>query len=88
MSQSLPIELDDKSIEILKSVDSVHRNSLVNVALAMISKTPYYRTLMGLINDEPDLAVSLESLDLLSEPKEESKPKAKKSTNIDWDEFQ
>jgi len=84
MSKSLPIEFDDKSIEILKNVDSIHRNSLVNIALAAISKTHYYQTLTGNIPDDQETVASLDALDNLVE-KKEVKEVAKASTT--WDDF-
>jgi len=53
-AQNLGINLDSKSIEILKKVESLHRDSLINVAIALVEKTGYYRTLTGK-NSEADL---------------------------------
>jgi len=86
MSKSLPIEFDDKSIEILKNVDSVHRNSLVNVALAMISKTSYYKTLSGESSDDALEVASLGSLD--DTPSDSPKIEAPKPTpSTTWDDL-
>ena len=84
--KEMPIQFDDKSIEILKQVDGVHRHSLVNVALAMISKTGYYKTLTGVVGTDIDDIVGLESHDqdnvkvTKDEPKQETKATS-------WDSF-
>jgi len=64
-AQNLGINLDSKSIEILKKVDSIHRDSLINVGLALVAKTGYYKTLAG-ISDAEDLE-EVASLDVLDE---------------------
>lgn len=43
--KEVTIQLDDKSIEILKNVEEIHRTSLINVGLALVSKTGFYKTL-------------------------------------------
>ena len=46
------IILDTNSLELLEKVHPVHRHSLINVAISLISKTDYYRTLTGEINED------------------------------------
>jgi len=99
-AQNLGINLDSKSIEILKKVESLHRDSLINVAIALVEKTGYYRTLTGK-NSEADLE-DVASLDVedndeessgsTSKPKKSSKKAAKttpekKAPSMSWDSF-
>jgi hypothetical protein len=96
-AKSLNISLDANSIEILKSVDAIHRDSLINVGLSLVQKTGYYKTIAG-INDTEDLE-DVASLDLDDEggtrststkstkksTKEETKAPEKPKTT--WDSF-
>ncbi len=90
-SKSVNVSLDKHSIEILKQVDNIHKSSLINLAISLISKTGYYKTLTGNIGDSLESVTSLDSLDSLTEnttvvkikDKEVEKPKSKSS----WDEF-
>jgi len=97
-AQNLGINLDSKSIEILKKVDSIHRDSLINVGLALVAKTGYYKTLAG-ISDVEDLE-EVASLDVLDEDgdrpiskKASKKAKAQeveaptKKPSTSWDTF-
>jgi hypothetical protein len=93
-AQNLGINLDSKSIDILKKVDAIHRDSLINVGLQLVAKTGYFKTLAGLNNTEDlDDVASLDILeDGASAPKkaskkavqEETKPKKPATT---WDSF-
>jgi len=58
------ISLDDKSIEILKKVNSLHRDSLINVALSLVQKTGYYKTLSGETKDKIEKLEDITSLDV------------------------
>jgi len=75
-AQNLSINLDSKSIDILKKVDSIHRDSLINVGLALVAKTGYYQTLAG-ISEAEDLE-DVASLDILDD--DEAPTKTKKSS--------
>ena len=59
-AQNLGINLDTKSVEILKAVNSIHRDSLINVGLSLVSKTGYYKTLTGKIPDNLEDVASLD----------------------------
>jgi len=77
-AQNLGINLDQKSIDILKKVDAIHRDSLINVGLALVSKTGYYKTLAG-ISDAEDLE-EVASLDVLDENEDGQAVFTKKSS--------
>lgn len=92
-AQNIGISLDSKSIEILKKVDAIHRDSLINVGLALVEKTGYYKTLAG-INSGEDLE-DVASLDV-DEIKFTNKKTAKKQIEVKetpkkptttWDSF-
>jgi len=95
-AQNLGINLDSRSIEILKKVESLHRDSLINVAIALVEKTGYYKTLTGK-NSEADLE-DVTSLDIETEEDGETtkiKPSKKGKTKMadvpakpsSWDSF-
>jgi len=91
-AKSLNITLDGKSIEILKKVDGIHRDSLINVGLALVEKTGYYKTLTG--ENKSDSLDDVASLDLDddtgSKPKAKSVPEEPQKTAkpaTTWDAF-
>jgi len=59
-AQNIGISLDRNSISILKAIDKVHRDSLINVALSLISKTGYYKTLTGKTPEDLEDVASLD----------------------------
>jgi len=95
-AQNLGINLDSKSIAILKEVDAVHRDSLINVGIALVSKTGYYKTLAGISETEDlDEVASLDVIDGIDgsdsqksskKAKVDSTPAPKKPTTS-WDSF-
>ncbi len=87
-----PIEFDENSLRVLKEVDKLHRNSLINVALALVSKTEYYKTLTGQGSEEVSEALSLSSLDDHIETKsqkstETGEQKQTPKPAASWDNF-
>lgn len=91
-SKSVNIKLDPNSVEILKKVDSIHRESMINLGLALVSKTGYYKTLSGTgdnnLDSVTDLGTSVENLGSSSVKTDVnvSKPTPKKATSS-WDDF-
>ena len=61
--KSITIKIDPSSINILKKVDPLHRESLINLGISLISKTGYYKTLSGENQDLLDSIVDLGELD-------------------------
>lgn len=66
-SKSVSINLDAKSIEVLRKVDAIHRDSVINIGLALVQKTGYYKTLAGISDKDSDLE-DVASLDIEDEP--------------------
>lgn len=90
MSKDINIQFEDNALEVLKQVDPVHRNSLINLGILLISKTQYFKTITGDISEVLKDVTSLNSLDALEEELESVKTitkvePAKKATN--WDNF-
>lgn len=97
MAKSTNVELDDKSLEVLKKVDALHRNALINLGIHMIAKTNYYRGLSGDVDDvmavvglddavdslNSDASISLQEKTTAEEPNKRSKP----SIDIGFDDF-
>lgn len=95
MAKSTNVELDDKSLEILKKVDALHRNALINLGIHMISKTSYYKGLTGDVDDAMEIVNLNDALDTLEETgnnlTEKTTPegpnKRKPSIDIGFDDF-
>jgi len=91
MGKSASVEFDDNSLNVLKGVDKIHRDSIINIGLALVSKTHYYQTLTGKTPEEVQDVASLDSLDEAiksAETKEETKKSAKSANSMfDDDEF-
>jgi len=89
-SASVSVIFDDKSLDILKKVDRLHRNSLINIGLALVSRTGYYKTLTGDLPEDLENVVNLSELDKVikeKEAKDEPKAKAKTSGDMFGDDF-
>lgn len=83
------VNFDENSKKILMGVDAIHRDSLINVALALVSKTSYYKTLTGVPPAELAQVADLSSLeDEISDAKTTKvvKKEAKKAPT-GWDDF-
>jgi len=93
MAKSTNVELDDISLNILKQVDGVHRNSLINLGIIAISKTEYFKSLTG--NPSEDISKIVDLNDAVSNTdnlKEETTPqgpnkRSKPSIDIGFDDF-
>ena len=70
---NIGINLDANSIKILKQVESIHRDSIINIGLSLVEKTGYFKTLSG-TNKDADLE-DVASLDV--EQDEETKTTSK-----------
>jgi len=49
--KEVKIKLDDKSIEILKEVEAIHRDSLINFSIRLLEQHPHYKIIKGEIED-------------------------------------
>ena len=87
----MDVQFDENSKTILKKVDAIHRDSLINVALAIVSNTGYYKTLTGELSSDISDVVSLSSLSSLDTPEESKEDKQQVATPTkaatDWDSF-
>jgi len=96
-TKEITIKLDGNSIDVLKQVDSMYRESIINIGIRMISLTPYYKFLSGK-DDVADIN-ALTSLDtncntnalLASEKSQEvvneAPSKLKRKTKSSWDDL-
>ncbi len=86
-SKSIAINLDPKSLEILKKVDSIHRDSMINIGLALVEKTGYFKTLSGI--NASEILEDVASLDLGGETVNTAKPAQEevKKPSTSWDAF-
>jgi hypothetical protein len=79
------IMFDEVTWEILNKINPIHRHSLINLAIKMISKTNYYKEIAGLVEVEtPNEVVDLDNSENIKTKEttkeiEDSKPKKKKS---------
>jgi len=80
MATGVNIEFDEASLGILKKVDGIHRNSLINVGLALVSKTGYYKTLAGIGPEELAEVAGLNELDKVLEESSENPTETKKDS--------
>jgi len=45
--KEVKIKLDDKSLEILKEIDTIHRESIINFGIRLAENTEYFKILKG-----------------------------------------
>jgi hypothetical protein len=96
-NKSVSVKFDKYSKEILKRVDPIHRESMINLGLALVSKTGYFQTLCGVVSEELTDIANIGDLGKLqdstsstnttvesnSTPKVQPKPKQ----SATWDDF-
>jgi len=87
---NIGISLDSKSVEIIKKVDKIHRDSLINIGLALVEQTNYYKTIAGI--KEPKSLEDVASLDVNNEDSKKKEEKAAtveapKKASTSWDAF-
>lgn len=92
-TQNIGINLDSKSVDILKKVDVIFRDSIINIGIRMVENTELFDTISG--KKEADLS-DMASLDsLIDEPKVQNKKVKKevvaetkaKAPTQSWDKF-
>lgn len=84
------IALDERSESILKRVNKIHRQSMINLGLAMIEKTDYYKTLCNQpVNNTDVVSLSISNLDNLGVAEKElpTKTTTVKKSTANWDSF-
>jgi len=64
--KEVKIRLDDKSLEILKDIDSIHRESIINFGIRLASQTEYFKILKG----EVEEAENIVAIEEKEQPKE------------------
>ncbi len=92
-AQNLSINLDSKSISILKKVDASFRDTIVNIGLRMVENTELFITLTGESKNIPvEDMTSLDSLESNTDnkpktTKKETKEETKHKPKTTWDSF-
>jgi len=82
--KEIKLQLDDKSVEILEGVESLHRTSLINYGIRLLKGTDVFKTISGEIEAE-DIGVINEVGVIEPEPEIETpKEKSKPVVAIDW----
>lgn len=84
------VNFDKNSTAILKQVDPIHRESVINLGIALVSKTEYFKTISGEGSDNIEDVVSLNALGIntpTSTTVVEEKPAKKAVSPVDWDAF-
>jgi len=74
--KEVKIRLDEKSLEILKDINAIHRESIINFGIRLASKTEYFKILKGEIEEAENLVSINEEKTKEKETKveEETKP--------------
>jgi len=73
--KEVKIKLDDKSLEILKEIDTIHRESIINFGIRLASQTEYFKILKGEIEKVEDI------VSINEEKKEETKEEKVENTS-------
>ena len=69
--KEVKIKLDEKSLEILKEVDPIHRESIINFGIRLAANTEYFKILKGEIDSQVSLNETIEKTETKSEVKNE-----------------
>ena len=78
--KEVKIKLDEKSIEILSEIDSIHRESLINFGIRLAKNTEYFKILKG-SEDVEDAISNISDTQEKTKINEEKPKKEKESTN-------
>jgi len=71
--KEVKIKLDDKSLEILKEIDTIHRESIINFGIRLASQTEYFKILKGEIEKVEDIvSINEEKKEEIKEEKVEN----------------
>jgi len=84
--KEVKIRLDDKSVEILKEVEAIHRDSLINFAIRLLEEHPHYKIIKGeKVENITELNKS-EDVSKLNNLEEETETK-KEEYDVSFDEW-
>jgi hypothetical protein len=76
------IDLDEQSLAILKTIDPIHRFTIINMGLRLVENTEFYNLLTGKIKSD-DVTGTLDIDRVISKPEEPTKP----NPTTTWDNF-
>jgi hypothetical protein len=68
--KEVKIKLDDKSLEILKEIDPIHRESVINFGIRLASQTEYFKILKGEVEEAENIVAINEERKTNSKEKE------------------
>ena len=82
--KEVKIRLDDKSVEILKEVEAIHRDSLINFAIRLLEGHPHYKIIKGEVIEDIK-----EVLEIDTKPEKEIKQvkEEKEDVDVTFDEW-
>jgi len=86
------IQLDPKSLAILAEIDEIHRHSLINIAISLVSKTEFFKTISNKIETSSELS-EITSLKIIKSVEEKAKEEIKevkteiKKPKSSWNDF-
>ena len=82
--KEVKVRLDDKSVEILKEVEAIHRDSLINFAIRLLEAHPHYKIIKG----EVEAIEEVSNLEAINESKTEAKqPEKVEEPDVSFDEW-
>ena len=89
MGKKIETMFSDKSLDILKEVDSIYRDSIINLGLSLVSKTDLYKTITGKGGDNLEEVTGLDILDeeKIVESKSQIVETPVQKPTTSWDEF-
>jgi len=86
VTKDIKVTFDEVSLDILKKVDPIHRQSMINYAIRLVDETPVYKVLSGEIAVAPELVQSQES-PTEDETEPEVEPKKEEESFVDMSDF-
>ncbi len=87
-AKEIKMVLEEDSLKILKEVDAIHRNTLINIGLKLVQKTELYKTLTGSPAEEIQKVASLTSLETIETETETAVEETKPAVGeYSWDDL-
>lgn len=88
MSKKINVEFDERCVDILKKIHNIHRNSFINIAIMVMSKSEYYNVLSGKsLNFENADNLSIENIDDIDDKTKNEEENEKDEEYTDWSSF-
>ena len=85
-AKEIKVILEEDALKILKEVDAIHRNTLINIGLKLVQKTELFKTLTGDSSEEIQKIASLDNIGQIEQSAQKEEAKTEEADiGVSWD---